>query len=111
MVLLVWVHGCSMQYKGCDRFEDRTKNKKLLVYQQGMQGAKFRTLGHMECIRLKKKILVYQQRLQGAKFGSLGQLECIRLGKRMVPITSKHPGRLKMSYHTLEKSSCKELPM
>ena len=58
-----------------------------------------------------KKFLVYQQRLQGANFGSLGQMACITLGKQILPISSEHLGRLKMSYHTLEKSSCKELPM
>ena len=90
MVLLVWVHGCSMQYKGCDRFEDRTKNKKLLVYQQGLQGAKFRTLGYTECIRLKKiKFVVYQQGLQGAEFRALGHMECIKLKIKLSWCTGK----------------------
>ena len=57
----------------------QTKNKKFLVSQQGLQGADFRSLGHMECIRPKTKFLVYQQGLQGAEFGSLGHMECIRL--------------------------------
>ena len=58
-----------------------------------------------------KKFVVYQQRLQGATFGSLGQMVCIRLGKKILPISSEHLRRLKMSYHMLDKSSCKELPM
>ena len=47
------------------------------TYQQGLQGAESRTLGHMECIRLKK-FLVCQQGLQGVEFRSLGHMECIR---------------------------------
>ena len=35
-----------------------TKNTKFVVYQQGMQGADLRVLGHMEGIRLKKNFLV-----------------------------------------------------
>ena len=35
--------------------------KKFLVYQQGLQGAEFMSLGHMECIRRKKNFLVHQQ--------------------------------------------------
>ena len=57
--------------------------KKNVLYQQGLQGAEFRSLGHVECIRLKKKFLAYQQGLSGAKFRSLGHMECIRVKKNI----------------------------
>ena len=98
----------------------QTKRKKFPVYQQGLQGADFRTLGHMECIRLKnffpgipagvagckiqdpgtygmhqtknEKFLIYQQGLQGAEFRSLGHMECIRLKMKNSWYTSRGCG-------------------
>ena len=58
----------------------------------------------------KKAFLVYQQGLQGAEFRSLGHMECIRLEKKTVPMPSEHLGWLKMSFHTLEKATCRPTP-
>ena len=52
------------------------ENQNFLVYQQVLQGAKFRSLGHVECIRLKKNSW-YRAGVAGCKFGSVGQMQCI----------------------------------
>ena len=88
---------CSKKMKGCGAlccstwhpwslvpgtFGMHPTEKKPPVYQQGLLGAKFKSWGHMECIRPKKLILVYQQGLQGAKFRSRGHMECISPGTK-----------------------------
>ena len=89
----------------------QTKNKKFLVHQQGLQGAEFRSLGHMECIKLKKKIPGIPAGVAGCKIWVFRTDGMHQSGEKIVPISSEHLGQLTMSYHTLEKSSCKELPM
>ena len=44
------MEGCRIQDPGTHG-KHQTKNKKFLVYQQGLQGAEFRTLGPMESIK------------------------------------------------------------
>ena len=56
--------------------------KKILGVLAEVAGCKIQFPGTYGMHQTKKKILVYQQGLQGAKFVSLGQMECIRLGKK-----------------------------
>ena len=60
----------------------QTKDEKFLVYQQGLQGAEFRSLGHMECTRLKIKNSWYTSRGCRVQIQFPGHMECIKLKKK-----------------------------
>ena len=70
----------------------------------------YSTLHPWNTSHYKKNFLVYQHGLLDAEFRSLGHMECIRL-KRTVPMPFEHLGWLKTLYHTLEKAIFGEFPM